>query len=284
MQALGVEEFRRLVEAEWTHGRGGPATITQAEFDRVAAHFTAPAYETLTACEPPVEPAFARWVERNTHAHKVPGYAAVTLSLKPHGVAPGDITAEQMELVADLADRYSFGELRISHEQNIILADVRKADLYAVWQAARKNGLATANTGLLTGIICCPGGDFCDLPTAKPIPIATTIPARFDTFDYHFDTRDLALHISACLTARRHHHVGHLGALGTDTPTSVSYPAPPRDRQRHPCQRGRRYRHSPNLCCREGRRGGCPDICRFPIRRDSRERPDQDCQRTGRKA
>ncbi|PKO89721.1 MAG: sulfite reductase [Betaproteobacteria bacterium HGW-Betaproteobacteria-12] len=216
VQALGVEEFTRLVEAEWEHGKDGPATISQAEFDRVAAHFTAPAYETIGAVELPQDKAFQRWLERNTHAHKVPGYAAVTLSLKPHGIAPGDITSEQMELVADLADRYSFGELRISHEQNIILADVKQSDLYEVWQKAKAAGLATPNIGLLTGIICCPGGDFCDLANAKSIPIANAIQARFDDLDYLFDIGEIDLNISGCMNACGHHHVGHIGVLGVD--------------------------------------------------------------------
>ncbi|NJD24725.1 MAG: nitrite/sulfite reductase [Betaproteobacteria bacterium] len=222
VQALGVEEFARQVEAEWVHGKDGPATITQAEFDRVAAHFVAPAYETLPAADREFEQrrqsekAFARWVDRNTHAHKVPGYAAVTLSLKPHGVAPGDITSDQMDAVAGLADRYSFGELRISHEQNIILADVRQSNLYALWQEAKAIGLATPNIGLLTGIICCPGGDFCDLANAKSIPIATAIQQRFDDLDYLFDIGEIDLNISGCMNACGHHHVGHIGVLGVD--------------------------------------------------------------------
>ncbi len=221
VQALGVEEFARLVEADWAHLKDGPATLTQTEFDRVAAHFTAPAYagdvdEGAFADRLHSEKAFARWVDRNTHPHRVAGYAAVTLSLKQHGVAPGDITAEQMEAVADLADRYSFGELRISHEQNVILADVRKSDLHAVWQAAKAAGLATPNIGLLTGIICCPGGDFCDLANAKSIPIANAIQARFDDLDYLFDIGEVDLNISGCMNACGHHHVGHIGVLGVD--------------------------------------------------------------------
>ena len=216
VQSLGVEAFREQVEAEWAHGKGGPMTITQAEYDRVAAHFTAPAYEAVGNVELPQDKAFQRWLERNTHAHKVAGYAAVTLSLKQHGVAPGDITSEQMEAVADLADRYSFGELRISHEQNIILADVRKSDLPEVWQKAKAAGLATPNIGLLTSIICCPGGDFCDLANAKSIPIATAIQERFDNLDYLFDIGDLDLNISGCMNACGHHHVGHIGVLGVD--------------------------------------------------------------------
>ena len=216
VQALGIEAFREQVEAEWAHGKGGPMTITQAEYDRVAAHFTAPAYAPVDAVELPADPAFQRWLARNTHAHKVPGYAAVTLSLKKHGVAPGDITSEQMLAVADLADQYSFGELRISHEQNIILADVKSSDLHAVWLKAKIAGLATPNIGLLTSIICCPGGDFCDLANAKSIPIATAIQQRFDNLDYLFDIGDIDLNISGCMNACGHHHVGHIGVLGVD--------------------------------------------------------------------
>ena len=216
VQALGVEEFARQVEEEWAYLKDGSATLTQAEYDRVAHHFVAPAYETLTDGALPADQAFARWVERNTHPHKVAGYTAVTLSLKQHGVAPGDISAEQMDLVADLADQYSFGELRISHEQNVILADVKKSDLYDVWQKAKAAGLATPNIGLLTGIICCPGGDFCDLANAKSIPIATAIQARFDDLDYLFDIGEIDLNISGCMNACGHHHVGHIGVLGVD--------------------------------------------------------------------
>ena len=216
VQALGIDAFREQVEAEWAYGKGGPMTITQAEYDRVAAHFTAPAYEKVGEVELPNEKAFLNWLDRNTHPHKVPGYAAVTLSLKKHGIAPGDITSEQMDIVADLADRYSFGELRISHEQNIILADVKQTDLHAVWQQARAAGLATPNIGLLTGMICCPGGDFCDLANAKSIPIANAIQARFDDLDYLFDIGELDLNISGCMNACGHHHVGHIGVLGVD--------------------------------------------------------------------
>ena len=222
VQALGIEAFREQVEQEWAFGKGGPMTITQAEYDRVAAHFGAPAYASTTTVDAGFtakiaeEKAFKNWVDRNTHAHKVPGYVAVTLSLKKHGIAPGDITSEQMELVADLADAYSFGELRVSHEQNIILADVRQADLYALWQKAKAAGLATPNIGLLTGIICCPDGDFCDLANAKSIPIANAIQQRFDDFDYLFDIGEIDLNISGCMNACGHHHVGHIGVLGVD--------------------------------------------------------------------
>ena len=217
VQALGVEEFARQVEAEWAHLKDGPSTLTQAEVDRVAAHFTAPAYEHLADTMPEAaDPAFFKWLARNTRGHKVPGYAAVTLSLKKHGQAPGDITAEQMDRVADLADRYSFGELRSTHEQNLVLADVKKTDLPALWQEIRAAGLATANIGLLTDIICCPGGDFCDLANAKSIPIANAIQQRFDDLDYLFDIGEIEINISGCMNACGHHHVGHIGVLGVD--------------------------------------------------------------------
>jgi sulfite reductase (NADPH) hemoprotein beta-component len=153
----------------------------------------------------------------------VPGYAAVTLSLKKPGVAPGDITGDQMDVVADLADRYSFGELRVSHEQNLILADVRKRDLFAVWEAAKAAGLATPTVGLLTNIIACPGGDFCSLANAKSIPIALAIQERFDDLDYLHDIGELDLNISGCMNSCGHHHVGHIGILGVDKNGSEWY-------------------------------------------------------------
>ncbi|HSC96135.1 MAG TPA: nitrite/sulfite reductase, partial [Burkholderiales bacterium] len=145
-----------------------------------------------------------------------PGYAAVSLSLKRAGVAPGDVTSDEMDAIADLADRYSFGELRVSHEQNLILADVRQSDLHALWQEARALGLATPNIGLLTNIICCPGGDFCGLANAKSIPVAEAIQRRFDDLDYVFDIGELDLNISGCMNSCGHHHVGHIGILGVD--------------------------------------------------------------------
>jgi len=227
VQSLGVEEFARQVEAEWALQKDGPATLSQAEYDRMAAHFTAPAYQaagnTDLAAQAAADKAFARWLERNTHPHKVSGYRAVTLSLKKHGVAPGDVTAEQMDIVADLAERYSFGELRISHEQNIILADVNEADLHALWQAAKAAGLATSNIGLLTDMICCPGGDFCDLANAPSIPVANAIQARFDDLDYLFDIGDIDLNISGCMNGCGHHHVGNIGVLGVDKNDAAYY-------------------------------------------------------------
>lgn len=228
-KALGINEFRNQVEAEWTHLKDGPNTITEAELARVAKHFDPMPYESLSAHDASFDaaiasnPAFAAWVKRCVHAHKQPGYRAVTLSLKPHGQAPGDITSEQMWAVADLADEFSFGELRSSHEQNLILADVKLADLYKLWEKARAQGLATPNIGLLTDIICCPGGDFCSLANAKSIPIAQAIQMQFDDLDYLHDIGDIELNISGCMNACGHHHVGHIGILGVDKDGSEWY-------------------------------------------------------------
>jgi sulfite reductase (NADPH) hemoprotein beta-component len=226
VKALGVEEFTRQVEAEWEASRDSPfvapSIIPQEEYDRIAAHFTPPRYEKLADNDASLQQsladsrAFSRWVERNVHGHRQPGYAAVTLSLKQTGPAPGDATAEQMDFVANLADHYSFGELRVSHEQNLILADVRKRDLFALWLEAKAAGLATANIGLLTDIVACPGGDFCSLANAKSIPIAEAIQRRFDDLDYLHDIGEIDLNISGCMNSCGHHHVGHIGILGVD--------------------------------------------------------------------
>jgi len=164
-----------------------------------------------------------QWLTRNTHNHKVPGYRSVTLSLKSNQTAPGDASSEQMRAVADLADQYSFGELRVSHEQNLILADVEESRLFEFWQQAKLHNLATPNIGLLTDIICCPGGDFCSLANAKSIPIAQSIQALFDDMDYLHDIGDINLNISGCMNACGHHHVGHIGVLGVDKDGSEWY-------------------------------------------------------------
>jgi len=229
VKALGIEDFKQQVEAEWLHLKDNPNTITEAELSRVAKHFDAMPYDNLSAHDASFDsaiasnPAFAAWVKRCVHAHKQSGYRAVTLSLKPHGHAPGDITSEQMAVVADLADAYSFGELRASHEQNLILADVKLSDLLPLWEKARAAGLATPNIGLLTDIICCPGGDFCSLANAKSIPIAEAIQMQFDNLDYLHDIGDLELNISGCMNACGHHHVGHIGILGVDKDGSEWY-------------------------------------------------------------
>jgi sulfite reductase (NADPH) hemoprotein beta-component len=212
----GAEKFREEVEAEWALCKDSPATLTEEDVQRIGARFTRPRYENLLPVQPLAGPGFESWKKRNVHGHKVAGYAAVTLSLKKTGVPPGDVTSDQMEAIADLAERYSFGELRVSHEQNLILADVRQADLPVLWREARELGLATPNIGLLTNIIACPGGDFCALANAKSIPVAEAIQERFDDLDYLHDIGELDLNISGCMNACGHHHVGHIGILGVD--------------------------------------------------------------------
>ena len=222
VKALGIDEFRRKVDAEWANLKDGPTTITDAELARVSAYFVDPAYAQLPATDAGFEArlnsdkAFARWVQQNVHAHRVPGYRAVSLSLKKKGLAPGDITDTQMEAVADLADAYSFGEVRSTHEQNLVLSDVELGKLPELYDAAKALGLASPTVGLLTDIICCPGGDFCDLANAKSIPIAKAIMERFDDLDYLHDIGELDLNISGCMNACGHHHVGHIGVLGVD--------------------------------------------------------------------
>ncbi len=229
VKALGPENFAQKVEEEWAHLKDGPATVPDEEFARIDAFFTAPAYEKLPAedatfrAEVDSNKAFAKWVERNVRTHKVPGYASVTLSLKKTGVPPGDATADQMDAVADLADQYSFGELRVSHEQNLILADVKQSDLFNIWEQAKAQGFATANIGLVTDIVCCPGGDFCALANAKSIPIAEAIQQRVDQLDYVYDIGELDLNISGCMNACGHHHIGNIGILGVDKNGSEWY-------------------------------------------------------------
>ncbi|HVJ12930.1 MAG TPA: nitrite/sulfite reductase [Burkholderiales bacterium] len=212
----GADKFREEVEAEWAHLKNGPATLTAEEVAYIGGRFTRPQYQVVPDEALKGESAFLAWAKRNVHPHKVPGYAAVTLSLKKTGVPPGDVTSDQMDAIASLADRYSFGELRVSHEQNLVLADVRQRDLAALWREARALGLATPNIGLLTNIISCPGGDFCALANAKSIPVAQAIQERFDDLDYLHEIGELDLNISGCINACGHHHVGHIGILGVD--------------------------------------------------------------------
>ncbi len=222
VKALGIEEFRRQVEADWQFTKDGPCTVTRQELDRVAVFFDAPAYQQQPASNASVtalqcdNKAFSNWMRRNVKRHKVTGYAIVLLSLKQVGVAPGDVSAEQLDAIADLADRFSFGEVRVTHMQNLVLADVKQSDLIALWQVATAQGLATPNIGLLTDVICCPGSDFCNLANARSIPLAKAIAQRFDDFDYLHDIGDIELNISGCINACGHHHVGHIGILGVD--------------------------------------------------------------------
>jgi sulfite reductase (NADPH) hemoprotein beta-component len=223
---LTPKVFAEQVEEEFSHLEGGAAFIPEAEFARIEAFFASPDYEALPADSRTLRAQiadskpFSNWIRRNTFAHKVPGYMAVVLSLKQTGVPPGDATADQMDAIADLADRYSFGELRVTHEQNLVLADVKLDDLHALWQQAREIGCATPNIGLVTDIVCCPGGDFCSLANAKSIPVAEAIQRRIEERvefqDYLHDIGELDLNISGCINACGHHHVGHIGVLGVD--------------------------------------------------------------------
>lgn len=223
VKALGIEEFRRRVDAEWAHLKDGPQTLTQAAVDAARAHFIEPERrEVATQAVADFERlrgenrAFARFVTNNVTDHKVPGYKAVTLSLKRREHAPGDVTADQMDAVADLADRYSFGELRVTHEQNLVLSDVPVDQLETLWQELDTLGMANPTVGTLNDIICCPGGDYCSLANAVSIPIAQALQERFEDLDFLYDLGPLDLNISGCMNACGHHHVGHIGILGVD--------------------------------------------------------------------
>jgi len=222
VKEIGADAFREKVETEYRHDKDGPATLTQEEVDRCKAYFKDPAYEDLPDTDNAVAEAastdllFHHWLERNVAQHIKSGYRIVTLCLKETGVAPGDVTDGQMEFIADLADRYSFGEIRVTHEQNVVLADVRVSDLYELYRACKQEALATPYLGMLNDIICCPGGDFCSLANAKSIPIAEAIQRRFDDYDTLKNIGDITLNISGCMNACGHHHVGNIGILGVD--------------------------------------------------------------------
>jgi len=222
VKEIGADAFREKVETEYRHDKDGPATLTQEEVDRCKAYFKDPAYEDLPDTDNAVAEAantdllFHHWLERNVAQHIKSGYRIVTLCLKETGVAPGDVTDGQMEFIADLADRYSFGEIRVTHEQNVVLADVRVSDLYELYRACKQEALATPYLGMLNDIICCPGGDFCSLANAKSIPIAEAFQRRFDDYDTLKNIGDITLNISGCMNACGHHHVGNIGILGVD--------------------------------------------------------------------
>ncbi|WP_079432992.1 nitrite/sulfite reductase [Zoogloea sp. LCSB751] len=219
---LTLEGFGREVEDEWAWSRGGPGVIAEQTFDDMAAFFARADLPPADAADPVYAAAlagsraFARWVERNVAAHRDPGRAIVTLSLKKAGSPPGDATAEQMDGVAELAERFGAGEIRVSHEQNLVLPHVARRDLPALWEGARALGLATPNIGLLTDVVCCPGGDFCSLANARSIPVAAAVQQRFEDLDYQFDIGPLELNMSGCVNACGHHHIGHIGILGVD--------------------------------------------------------------------
>lgn len=222
VKALGIDEFKRQVEADWVDLKDGPGTLTAEEVDRVNSFFSDPAYETLTDHDSSLNEfkadsrSFSNWMLRNVKPHRVPGYASVVLSLKKPGNAPGDATAEQMDAIADLADRYSFGELRITHQQNLVLADVRQKDLIRLWQEATAYELTAPNIGLLTDMISCPGAEFCTLANARSIPLAKLIAERFEDLDFQHDIGDITLNISGCVNACGQHHIGNIGITGVE--------------------------------------------------------------------
>ncbi|MEZ5510907.1 MAG: nitrite/sulfite reductase [Gammaproteobacteria bacterium] len=222
VKALGIDSFRQKVEAEWQHMKDTDMDLPEAEIALMQSYFREPAYVALQDNPPALQearvatPGFDNWIKRNCTPHKKPGYMAVTLSLKATAVAPGDVSTDDLFAIADLADRYSFGEARSTHNQNVVLADVRQDQLFALWQELKALGFATANIGYLTDITCCPGGDFCSLANAKSIPIAEQIQRRFDDLDYLYDLGEIELNISGCMNACGHHHIGNIGILGVD--------------------------------------------------------------------
>ncbi len=222
VKALGVERYRELTNQEFAELQGGPMTLTQDELDRINEHFTVPDYADEPAMPEELERAldsdkdFRRWYKVNVRDHKVTGYSSVTLTLKKTGRVPGDLSDEELEELADLADQYSHGEVRTTHQQNMVMGEVRKRDLYTLWQELDRLGFATPNLNLLTDIVACPGGDLCSLANAKSVPIAESIQRRFDDIDFVHDLGELDINISGCMNACGHHHIGHIGILGVD--------------------------------------------------------------------
>jgi sulfite reductase (NADPH) hemoprotein beta-component len=218
VKSLGAAQFRDEVEAEWRAARADAPHLAQAEVERVRAFFQPPPYESLADMDATAnrEPEFRAWYRYNTRAHRVPGYRAVFVSLKAHGRPPGDMTSAQMAALAALAEQMSFGFIRVAHDQNLLLADVRQQDLYATWLALSREELATANIGMLTDMIACPGLDFCGLANAGTISVARDIQKRFDDLDYLYDLGEIEIKMSGCMNACGHHHVGHIGILGVE--------------------------------------------------------------------
>jgi sulfite reductase (NADPH) hemoprotein beta-component len=222
VHALGAEEFARQVNEEWAQIKDGVIDLPDAEVARIRSYFAPPPFETLPAQSQALEQAkaenkaFARWTRTNVHAHRIPGYAAVTISLKPIGGVPGDASDVQMEAAADIAELFSFDEIRVTHEQNLVLPHVKQDALFALWQALGQSGLATPNYGLVSDIIACPGLDYCDLANARAIPVAQAISEKFSDLDAQENIGELKIKISGCINACGHHHVGHIGILGVD--------------------------------------------------------------------
>ncbi|HTN97114.1 MAG TPA: nitrite/sulfite reductase, partial [Nordella sp.] len=219
---IGAEKFRAEVEAEYARRPHADTKVEERELQRISAYFAAPLFERLPRWSASFEEArarhkdFANWVRTNIAAHRVDGYAIINISLKPEGGIPGDATADQMRVVADLAQRYSFDEIRVSHHQNLVLPHVKRDDLFAIWKVLAASGLATSNIGLAGDIIACPGLDYCTLATARSIPIAQSISRKFADLNRQHEIGPLRINISGCINACGHHHVGHIGILGLD--------------------------------------------------------------------
>jgi sulfite reductase (NADPH) hemoprotein beta-component len=218
VKAIGPEKFRALVEEEFAAAKDTAPVFDAAGFERIKSFFAPKTYESLqdqdVVSGKPQE--FRNWYQYNTRKHKVAGYRAVFLSLKSPKRPPGDITADELDHVAALAEQYSLGEIRSTHDQNVLFAHVKQSDLFALWQQLKLHDLATANIGTLTDMICCPGGDFCALANARSIPLAEQINERFDSLDYLYDLGEIQLKMSGCMNGCGHHSVGHIGVLGVD--------------------------------------------------------------------
>ena len=222
VKEIGVEEFQNKVMQEWELIKNGALLLTDEEITRCKSFFTDPNYESLADTPDSLSDRlqnnilFSSWHTQNVKPHKMPGYAIVTICFKETGVPPGDVTDRQLNHLAQLADEYSFGEVRVSHQQNIVFADVRQDKLYDFWLGLQSKSMSSPNLGLLTDMICCPGGDFCALANAKSIPIAESIQREFNDFDNLIDIGEINLNISGCMNACGHHHVGNIGILGVD--------------------------------------------------------------------
>jgi sulfite reductase (NADPH) hemoprotein beta-component len=224
LHEIGPDEYRRQVEEEFAAVKGLGLDPPRAELERITSHFGAPAFEENASTEiDRSDPDFAVWLDQNVKAHKQLGYAIVNISLKPVGGIPGDASADQIDVMADLGTRYSFDELRVTHAQNIVLPHVRMADLHAVWSTLNEAGLAEANLDLISDIIACPGLDYCSLANARSIPLAQKIATRFGSLDRQRDLGELKLKISGCINACGHHHAGHIGILGVDKKGTENY-------------------------------------------------------------
>jgi sulfite reductase (NADPH) hemoprotein beta-component len=222
VNAMGIDDFRDAVESDWQHSKDGKLKLDDVDFKAMQAFFPDPAYETLSSGDErlskwlALDNRFSDWFQNNTKAHRKPGYRIVDISLKEHGIAPGDATDEQMDAIADIAEQYSFSEIRVTHEQNLVLADIKESDLLDVWKQLDTVRLATANIGSVNDMICCPGLDFCSLANASSLSVAKQINETFTDFDELYDIGEVKLKMSGCMNACGHHHVGHIGILGVD--------------------------------------------------------------------